>query len=148
MTDRMLPCCTPNSWVKLSEIREPRRTLKVRLLRKLDTTDVLASQPGVGRRGCHISRLYRMPFLNDLIPLTPAMFLRGLPSAAFPEGQLLEGYFQKDYQNRQSIQEQLKIRFKREYVAQLVQRGKERSRGHMQPRIGDIVPTTRRESCG
>ena len=74
---------------------------------------------------------------NDLIPLTPAMFLRGIRSAAFSEVALLEADFQEEFQKRQSLQQELKIRFRNEYLALLVQRAKEKSR--RQPKVGDVV---------
>ncbi len=74
---------------------------------------------------------------NDLIPLTPAMFLRGIKYATFPEGTLLGTEFQEDYLKRQTLQQELKLRFRNEYLAQLVQRAKEKN--HRQPKVGDVV---------
>jgi len=74
---------------------------------------------------------------NDLIPLTPAMFLRGSKTATFPEGTALSKHFQKDYQKRQSLQHQLRVRFRREYLSQLVQRAKEKR--SKQIKVGDVV---------
>jgi hypothetical protein len=74
---------------------------------------------------------------NDLIPLTPNMFLRGITTAAFPEGTLLDVDFQEDYKKRQTLQQELKIRFRNEYLSLLVQRAKEKS--HRQPKVGDVV---------
>jgi len=74
---------------------------------------------------------------NDLVPLTPAMFLRGIRSASFPEGTLVQGDFQNNYQKRQSLQLELKSRFQKEYLSQLVQRaGEVNSR---RPKVGDVV---------
>jgi hypothetical protein len=74
---------------------------------------------------------------NDLIPLTPAMFLRGMNNGNFPEGEMLVASLQENYRERQSLQQELKQRFRNEYLSQLVQRAKERS--HKQPKVGDIV---------
>jgi len=75
--------------------------------------------------------------LNDLIPLTPVMFMRGIRSAAFPEGQIVQVSLTEDYQKRQSIQRELKERFRKEYLSQLVQKANEtKSR---QPKVGDVV---------
>jgi len=38
--------------------------------------------------------------LNDLIPLTPAMFMRGIRSAEYPEGMLVKVSLTEDYQKR------------------------------------------------
>ena len=40
---------------------------------------------------------------NDLIPLTPAMFLRGIRTASFPEGASLSTYFREDYQTEVTV---------------------------------------------
>ena len=74
---------------------------------------------------------------TDLIPLTPAMFLRGLKSGTFPETQQLSTDLQREYQKRQSLQKELTTRFRNEYLSLLVQRAKERS--HKRPQVGDVV---------
>jgi len=74
---------------------------------------------------------------NDLVPLTPAMFLRRIKSASFPEGTLLQGDLRDNYKKRQSLQQELKNRFQREYLSQLVQRAKEVN--NQQPKVGDVV---------
>ena len=74
---------------------------------------------------------------NDLIPLTPAMFLRGISLASFPEGQHLESSLSDDYRERQSLQHELKRRFLNEYLSQLVQRAKEQKA--RTANVGDLV---------
>ena len=74
---------------------------------------------------------------NDLITLTPAMFMRGLKSASFPEGNLIQTSLTEEYQKRQTIQRELKERFRKEYLAQLVQRSNEKKR--RQSNVGDVV---------
>lgn len=74
---------------------------------------------------------------NDLIPLTPAMFLRGIRLGSFPEGWSSRFHMQQSYQKQQSLLKELQDRFKREYLALLVQRAKEcRTKT---PKIGDVV---------
>ena len=74
---------------------------------------------------------------GDLMPLTPAMFLRGIRNADFPEGETLQSYFQQHYLKRRSLQQELKQRFRSEYLSQLVQRSKEQS--CKLPKISDIM---------
>lgn len=74
---------------------------------------------------------------NDLIPLTPAMFMRGINLACFPESALLSSNMQSDYRKRMSLQQELKQRFRNEYLSQLVQRAKELKQ--KLPKIGDVV---------
>lgn len=63
--------------------------------------------------------------------------MRGINNGNFPEGELLGVSLQGNYRERQSLQQELKQRFRNEYLSQLVQRAKERS--HKQPKVGDIV---------
>lgn len=74
---------------------------------------------------------------NDLVPLTPAMFLRGIDQASFPEGQLLGSSLCESYERRQSLQQELKQRFRKEYLSQLVMKAKEQP--DIKPNVGDIV---------
>ena len=74
---------------------------------------------------------------NDLIPLTPAMFLRGVSYGAFPESHQLAVDLQGEYQKRQSLLHELTVRFRNEYLSQLVQRAKEKH--HKKPQVGDVV---------
>ena len=73
----------------------------------------------------------------DLIPLCPAMFMRGIKAAPFPEVVDLKFDLTEEYQKRQSLQQELKLRFRNEYLALLVQRAKEKRRNH--PTVGDVV---------
>ncbi len=60
---------------------------------------------------------------NDLISLTPAMFLHGIRVASFPESMLVESKdVSREYQKRKTIQSELCGRFCNEYLALLVQR--------------------------
>ena len=74
---------------------------------------------------------------SDLIPLTLAMFLRGLQSGAFPESKQLEVNLHEEYRKRQSLIRKLSVRFRNEYLSQLVQRAKENR--HRKPKVGDVV---------
>ena len=76
---------------------------------------------------------------SDLIPLTPAMFLRGLRTKAFPESQQLEVDLHKEYQKRQSLLRELTVRLRNEYLSQLVQQAKEKCHNRPVPHIGDVV---------
>jgi len=76
---------------------------------------------------------------GDLIPLTPAMFLRGLRVGTFPESQQLEVDLRREYQKRQSLLHELTIRFRNEYLSQLVQRAKEKQHNRPEPHVGDVV---------
>jgi len=74
---------------------------------------------------------------NDLIPLTPAMFLRGLRSGAFPESQQLGTDLQEEYLKRQCLLQELTNRFRSEYLSQLVQHAKEKH--YKRPQVGDVI---------
>ena len=74
---------------------------------------------------------------NDLVPLTPAMFFRGISNGNFPESNFLSACFQEQYKKRQKLMFELKQRFRNEYLSQLVQRNKEKK--VQVPEIGDIV---------
>jgi len=74
---------------------------------------------------------------NDLIPLTPAMFIRGIKFGSLPEALSSKFHLQQNHQKQQSLLKELQDRFKREYLALLVQRAKE---CHVKlPKIGDVV---------
>jgi hypothetical protein len=75
---------------------------------------------------------------NDLVPLTPVMFMRGVRSASFPEGQAIRLNLSDSYKRRQSIQYELRNRFRKEYLAMLVQRSSEKKKKR-QPNVGDVV---------
>lgn len=75
---------------------------------------------------------------EDLIPLTPSMFLKGTKMARFPEVEHVSG---KDLQLRfkyvRKLQVDLQNRFRKEYLGQLVQkRGEKKTKD---PQVGDIV---------
>ena len=74
---------------------------------------------------------------EDLIPLCPAMFLRGIKSATLPECQELAVDLSAEYKRRMSLQRELTNRFKNEYLSLLVQRAKEKKQN--QPSVGDVV---------
>ena len=74
---------------------------------------------------------------NDLVPLTPAMFMRGISSGAFPESQQLAVVLQGEYRKRQSLLQELTVRFRNGYLSQLVQCAKEKH--HKSPQVGDVV---------
>ncbi|XP_021958581.1 uncharacterized protein LOC110854452 [Folsomia candida] len=75
---------------------------------------------------------------DDLIPLTPAMFLHPSRSSHFPEGGIIGAdELQGAYKRMQVIQKKLQGRFRTEYLAQLVQKGKEKGCHPIQ--VGDIV---------
>jgi uncharacterized protein DUF5641 len=75
---------------------------------------------------------------DDLIPLTPAMFLNPLSSTNFPEGEKINSReLQCRYKTIQLIKKNLQCRFRKEYLAQLVHHAKDRKT--VIPQIGDIV---------
>ncbi|XP_021965025.1 uncharacterized protein LOC110860286 [Folsomia candida] len=62
---------------------------------------------------------------DDLVPLTPSMFLRGLPMQGFPENEYISpSNLQKNYKKMNSLKKQFQIRFRNEYLAQLVHQSK------------------------
>jgi hypothetical protein len=62
---------------------------------------------------------------EDLIPLTPAMFLRGLSTAVFPECGVMDGgEFRRAALSITKLRGELQQRFRKEYLAHLVHRGK------------------------
>ena len=66
---------------------------------------------------------------NDLVPLTPAMFLRPLSYAEFPE--LLQPSVMNlndRFHQHKTILSELKQRFRTEYLSLLIQRAKEKRR--------------------
>jgi hypothetical protein len=75
---------------------------------------------------------------SDLIPLTPAMFLHGIRSTAFPESTFFEASdFSREYERKKTIQSELRQRFRNEYLSQLVQRSKQRHR--LELKVRDVV---------
>ncbi|OXA64746.1 Pro-Pol polyprotein [Folsomia candida] len=75
---------------------------------------------------------------DDLVPLTPAMFLHDITEADFPEEELLDGQaLRSKYRDLRQLRQELKSRFVKEYLSQLVQRGKEKKSPEF--RVGDVV---------
>jgi len=72
--------------------------------------------------------------LEDLVPLTPAMFLFDLPSSATED--LDACGFRKVNLERKNLLEEFKMRFRKEYLGMLVQRGKGRV---TDLKVGDVV---------
>ena len=74
---------------------------------------------------------------DDLIPITPAMFMRSIQSALFPEASVTAPDLREEYRRGQELQQELKSRFRIEYLSLLVQRAKESK--HRHPKVGDVV---------
>lgn len=75
---------------------------------------------------------------NDLDPLTPNMFLRGTKNASFPEEGLITGKkLQEQWRRIKEFSENLKNRFRREYLGQLVEHSKSSTTSKIN--VGDIV---------
>jgi len=76
--------------------------------------------------------------LEDLIPLTPAMFLHDTAYPGVSDLELLEASgFQKLFQNRKKYLQEIKMRFRREYLSLLVHRGKQKVVKKFN--VGDVV---------
>lgn len=87
---------------------------------------------------------------DDLIPLTPSMFIKDLQSSEYPEAEAvgIEGMTAK-YKSMKMLQHQIRDRFRKEYLGLLVQRGKERKSTPCQ--VGDVVligMMIRSDCCG
>jgi hypothetical protein len=63
---------------------------------------------------------------NDLVPLTPAMFIRGRAFGYLPETEEA-GNLTAMYRKMKRVQHQLEDRFRKEYLSMLVQRGNEKT---------------------
>lgn len=75
---------------------------------------------------------------DDLIPLTPAAFLRDIESSEFPELMVLnDKHFHQKYKDLVTMKEELRSRFRSEYLGQLVQRSKPTQ--DMVFKVGDVV---------
>lgn len=75
---------------------------------------------------------------NDLIPLTPSMFLQDLMETEFPEVRVLNAnQLQRKYRDFAEIKNQLKQRFRTEYLGLLVQRGQDKRCRVIS--VGDVV---------
>jgi len=71
---------------------------------------------------------------EDLVPLTPAMFLHEIPTSVTDD--LDACGFQKVYEDRKKLIDEFKMRFRKEYLALLVQKGKGSSINFQE---GDVV---------
>lgn len=75
---------------------------------------------------------------DDLIPLTPAAFIRDIETSEFPEIQVLnDEHFRQRHKELVTIKEELRSRFRSEYLGQLVQRSKPTQ--DIEFKVGDIV---------
>lgn len=75
---------------------------------------------------------------EDLIPLTPAAFIQDINSSDFPEIIVLEGgHFRQKYKDLLTMKEELRTRFRSEYLGQLVQRTKPTNCFSFE--VGDLV---------
>jgi hypothetical protein len=75
---------------------------------------------------------------EDLIPLTPMMFTRTVLLSRFPESQEISPReLQKRFKWVQDLKKDLQARFRKEYLALLVQKGSERKSDP--PKVGDVV---------
>jgi hypothetical protein len=75
---------------------------------------------------------------EDLIPLTPSMFIQDVRSSAFPEADALNGEELRTSLNTlQTMREELRCRFRKEYLSLLIQRKKGKQPHIFQ--VGDIV---------
>lgn len=76
---------------------------------------------------------------DDLIPLTPAMFLQDIQMVGVPDLDLLDRVdLNKRITYQQTLREQLRKRFRSEYLSQLVLR-QEKNTTYKRVKIGDIV---------
>jgi len=75
---------------------------------------------------------------EDLFPLTPAMFMRDLPVSGLPERELISSRdLQSSYQKIIDLKRALRERFRKEYLANLVQRQNEKKT--CPPKVNDVV---------
>lgn len=75
---------------------------------------------------------------DDLIPLTPFMFMRDLPIPGLPERELMVSKdYQEGYRKLQMLKKGLKERFRKEYLSNLVQHRSENCAEP--PEVGDVV---------
>ena len=76
--------------------------------------------------------------VQDLRPLTPAMFLRDLPVSGLPEFEEIgAAEVRKAFKRIKALKEALQSRFRKEYLGQLVQQASEEKRRTVE--IGDLV---------
>lgn len=76
--------------------------------------------------------------MEDLIPLTPSMFLQDVTTTDLPEMEVLNSQgLQKKYKEMMKLREALRERFRKEYLSQLVQRGSTKKCEEF--KVGDVV---------
>ena len=74
---------------------------------------------------------------EDLVPLTPAMFLQGLGQSQCPELSVLNGEeYRHKFRVLNKLHEELRGRFRREYLSQLILRGRNKQ---SELQVGDVV---------
>jgi len=74
---------------------------------------------------------------DDLMPLTPSMFIQDITCSKLPEVDNLDRKgFARRWKYRQSIKDTLRIRFRKEYLSQLIQR-RGKKRGDI--KVGDVI---------
>ena len=77
---------------------------------------------------------------QDFVPLTPSMFLQEIKEVGVLDCDFLERCrLDKRFVYRQSIKDQLRSRFRIEYLGELMYHDNKRSKRIRQPQIGDIV---------
>ncbi len=75
---------------------------------------------------------------EDLIPLTPAMFICNLPNDEVPESEVITVSLLENRRKKLgTLLRELRDRFRKEYLGQLVQRGKEKNIREFQ--VGEVV---------
>ncbi|OXA52865.1 Pro-Pol polyprotein [Folsomia candida] len=75
---------------------------------------------------------------DDLIPLTPVMFMRGALTCNFPESmEIGSRELQSHYKRTRRLQQDLQAKFRKEYLGQLVQKANEKKARQLQ--VGDVV---------
>ncbi|UYV65562.1 hypothetical protein LAZ67_3004702 [Cordylochernes scorpioides] len=112
-----------------------KRTLGKATLRKEQLAKMLEEVQSImnGRPLTYVSEE-----MEDPQPLTPAMFLRHKGNIKFPEGDLTEkDRLQFSYAWRKSLEQELKNRFRSEYLSHLINKNKGKNSHNL--RIGDIV---------
>ena len=73
----------------------------------------------------------------NILPITPAMFIQDIREAYIPEIDIIESYnFVKKLKYRVKLREDLRKRFRSEYLGQLKQQARKRT---SKIKIGDIV---------
>ncbi|XP_031339592.1 uncharacterized protein LOC116168078 [Photinus pyralis] len=75
---------------------------------------------------------------DDLLPLTPSMFLQGVREVGVPDIDMLDNKgFQKRYRLRQRLMNDLRHRFRKEYIGMLID--KKRKTNDITLKVGDVV---------